>query len=60
MKPEDKVKQRVRRVFDMRNISEMSRRTGYPKETLRGWRDHPLRIRAVDLIRLEEKTGIEI
>lgn len=58
MKPEDKVKQRVRKVFDMRNISEMSRRTGYPKETLRSWRNNPLRIRAVELIRLEEMTGV--
>mgnify|MGYP006923198106 CR=1 FL=1 len=58
MRPEDEVKKRVRLIFDMRNISEMSRRTGYPKETLRGWKNDPLRMKAVDLIRLEQKTGI--
>ena len=58
MRPEDEVKRRVRLIFDMRNVAEMSRRTGYPKETLRGWKNSPLRIRAVDLIRLEQKTGV--
>jgi hypothetical protein len=42
----------------MRNLSEMSRRTGYPTETLRRWKKKPLSIKAVDLIRLEQKTGV--
>lgn len=55
-KPETEVRKRVSAVFDMRVISEMSRRSGYPKETLRQWKNNPLRIRAVDLIRLEQLT----
>lgn len=58
MKPEDECTKRVRAVFDMRNLSEMSRRTGYPTETLRRWKKKPLSIKAVDLIRLEQKTGV--
>jgi len=58
MKPEDETKRRVGKVFDMRNLSEMSRRTGYPTETLRRWKNKPLSIKAVDLIRLEQKTGV--
>ena len=57
-RPEQEVKQRVAAVFDMRMISQLSKRTGYPHETLRSWRDNPLRIKAVDLIRLEQLTGI--
>lgn len=55
-KPEAEVRQRVKAVFDMRVIAEMSRRSGYPKETLRMWKNNPLRIRAVDLLRLEQMT----
>lgn len=58
MKPEEEVKKRARNVFNMRNIAELSRRTGYAKETLRRWRSNPLSIRAVDLIRLENVTGV--
>ena len=57
MKPEDEVKKRVRRVFEMRNFSEMSRRTGYAQETLRRWKQKPLSIKAIDLLRLEQITG---
>lgn len=59
LKPEDETKRRVGKVFDMRNLSEMSRRTGYPTETLRRWKNKPLSIKAVDLIRLEQKTGVK-
>jgi hypothetical protein len=58
MKPEDETKKRVKAVFDMRNLSEMHRRTGYPTETLRRWKNSPLSIKAVDLIRLENMTGV--
>ena len=58
MKPEEEVKKRARIVFNMRNLSELSRRTGYPKSTLQNWRNNPLSIRAVDLIRLENVTGV--
>ena len=58
MKPEEETKKRVEAVFDMRNLSEMSRRTGYHTETLRRWKKKPLSIKAVDLIRLEQKTGV--
>lgn len=58
MKPEDELKKRVRRIFDMRNMAEMSRRTGYSAETLRRWRNKPLSIPAIDLIRLEKMTGV--
>lgn len=58
MKPEEEVKKRVKRVFDMRNYAEMSRRTGYARETLRRWKREPLSIKAVDLIRLEIETGV--
>ena len=58
MKPEEEVKRRCREIFDMRNVRELSRRTGYPYETLRRWNKNPLLIRAVDLIRLEQETGV--
>ena len=59
MKPEDETKRRVRAVFDMRNLAEMSRRTGYHTETLRRWKNKPLSIKMVDLLRLEQKTGVK-
>lgn len=58
MKPEDETKRRVHKVFDMKNLAEMSRRTGYHTETLRRWKNKPLSIKAVDLLRLEQKTGV--
>lgn len=57
MREEEEVKRRVRCIFDMRNINEMARRTGYKESTLRSWKNDPTRIRAVDLLRLERKTG---
>ena len=57
-KPEAEVKKRVHNVFNMRNLAEMSRRSGYRHETLRRWKNDPLRIKAVDLIRLEQLTGL--
>ena len=56
--PEQEVRDKVKAIFDMRNLSEMSRRTGYAVETLRRWRRYPLTMKAVDLIRLEYLTGI--
>ena len=58
MKPEDETKRRVHKVFDMKNLAEMSRRTGYHTETLRRWKNNPLSIKMVDLLRLEQKTGV--
>lgn len=57
MREEDEVRRRVRIIFDMKNVSEMARRTGYKESTLRSWKADPTRIRAVDLLRLERKTG---
>lgn len=59
MREEEEVKRRVRVIFDMRNVTEMSRRTGYKEPTLRSWKKDPLRIKAVDLLRLERKVGIK-
>lgn len=58
MKPDEEVKKRVRRIFDMRTIEEMSRRTGYSASTLKNWKRNPISIKAIDLIRLEDKTGL--
>lgn len=58
MKPEEEVKKRAKKVFNMRNLHELSRRSGYAIETLRRWKQKPLSIRAVDLIRLENITGV--
>jgi hypothetical protein len=58
-KPEAEVKKRVRDIFDMRVIRQMSKRTGYPEQTLSNWKRNPLLIKAVDLIRLEQLMGID-
>ena len=58
MKPDQRIKQRVKKVFDCRNLSEVSRRTGYPRQTLSAWKNNPLRIRAVDLETLEDKLKL--
>lgn len=58
MKPEEEVRKRANKVFNMRNLHELSRRSGYAIETLRRWRMNPLSMRAVDLIRLENITGV--
>lgn len=57
-RPEQRIRERVKRVFDYRNVSELARRTGYPQQTLSSWKNNPLRIRAVDLETLEEKLNI--
>lgn len=57
-RPEAEVRKRVNNIFTMRNLAEMSRRTGYRHETLRRWKKNPLMIKAVDLIRLEQLTGL--
>lgn len=56
--PEQRIRQRVKEVFNCRNISEIARRTGYPRPTLSSWKNNPLRIRAVDLETLEDKLNI--
>lgn len=58
MNPEQMIKKRVKTVFDCRNVSELSRRTGYPQQTLSDWKRDPLRIRAVDLETLEDKLNL--
>lgn len=57
MKPEERVKRRVRLLLDCANLAEVHRRTGIPTSTLRHWKTDPLRIRAVDLERLEDLLG---
>ena len=57
MRPEAEVKRRVRRIFDMRSIEEMARRTGYSASTLKNWKRNPESIKAVVLIRLENMMG---
>lgn len=57
MKPEDRVKKRIAVLFNCVNLSEVSRRTGYAKQTLRNWKNNPTMIRAVDLERLEDLLG---
>lgn len=56
---EKEVKERVEAVFTMRNIAEMSRRTGYRHETLRRWKKDPYRMKAVDLFTLERILKIK-
>lgn len=58
MKPEQRIKSRVKQIFDCRNVSELSKRTGYPQQTLSSWKHNPLRIRAVDLETLEDKLKL--
>ncbi len=53
MTPEKELSERVRKLFDMRNLSEIARRTGYPKTTLSQWKRKPLSIPALALITLE-------
>ena len=53
MKPEQRIRQRVKAIFDCRNVPEIARRTGYPQPTLSYWKRNPLVIKAVDLERLE-------
>lgn len=57
MRPEEIVREKIKNLFQLKNLAEVARRTGYPRATLQSWKDHPERIRAVDLIRLEEMIG---
>lgn len=57
-RPEQEVRKRVHLIFDMKNLAEMERRTGYNHQTLSNWRKNPLIIKAVDLIRLEQMLKI--
>ena len=41
------------------DVSELTERTGYTKRQILKWREEPLSIKAVDLIRLEQKTGVK-
>lgn len=58
MNPEKEIEERVAAVFDMRSLKAIERRSGYPDSTLYDWKHNPCRIRAVDLLRLEQITGI--
>lgn len=57
MKPEQRIRRRVGILLDCVNISEVSRRTGIPKTTIRNWQSNPESIKAVDLERLEDLLG---
>ena len=51
---EKELRQRIRKVFDARNVSELARKTGYPVSTVSSWKRCPVSIPAIALIRLEE------
>jgi hypothetical protein len=57
MKPEERIRRRVRLLLDCMNLAEVHRRTGIPRSTLQHWKTDPLRISAVDLERLEDLLG---
>lgn len=57
MKPEERIRRRVGILLDCANLMEVHRRTGIPRSTIRHWQQDPLRIRAVDLERLEDLLG---
>lgn len=59
MKPEQRIKKRVGALFNCVNVSEVSRRTGYPRSTLQNWKNDPLSIPAVCLETLEQLLGKE-
>lgn len=40
------------------DIAELSNNSGYSEQTIEEWKSDPLSIRAVDLIRLENVTGV--
>lgn len=58
MKPEDRVKKEVDKLFECVNVAEVSRRIGRPRATVDYWKKHPESIRAVDLERLKDLRGI--
>ena len=43
--------------LDCANLMEVSRRTGIPRTTLRNWKADPLRIKALELEKLEDLLG---
>lgn len=51
------MRQRIRKVFDARNVSELARKTGYPSSTIRRWLKRPELISAVALLRIEQELG---
>lgn len=57
MKPEERIRKRVGILLDCANLMEVSRRTGISRSTLRNWQHDPLRIRAVELEKLEDLLG---
>ena len=57
IKPEERIKRRVGILLDCANLMEVSRRTGIPRTTLRNWQKEPLRIKALDLEKLEDLLG---
>ena len=59
MKPEQRIKRRVAILLDCVNVSEVSRRAGYPRSTLQNWKRDPLSIPAVCLETLEDLLGKE-
>ena len=54
MKPEERIRRRVGILLDCANLMEVSRRTGIPRTTLRNWKADPLRIKALELEKLED------
>ena len=57
MKPEERIRRRVGILLDCANLMEVSRRTGIPRTTLRNWKTDPLRIKALELEKLEDLLG---
>ena len=57
MKPEQRIKRRVAILLDCANVSEVARRTGYPRSTIQNWKRNPLMIPAVCLEPLEDLLG---
>ena len=57
MKPEERIRRRVGILLDCAKLMEVSRRTGIPHTTLRNWKADPLRIKALELEKLEDLLG---
>jgi hypothetical protein len=57
MKPEERIRRRVGILLDCANLMEVSRRTAIPRTTLRNWKADPLRIKALELEKLEDLLG---
>ena len=57
MKPEERIRRRVGILLDCANLAEVHRRTGIPRTTLRNWKADPLRIKALELEKLEDLLG---